>query len=902
LFIGQLKGRRVEMKKVSFKINGRARQFVIEKDLVLIDLLRKDLHLTGVKQSCDRKGQCGACTVIVNGKAVRSCLTKVGNLDGAEVITIEGLGTPQNPHLIQEAFVLAGAIQCGFCTPGMIMAAKALLDKNRNPSVDDIKKALHRNLCRCVGYKKIIEAVQLAGRFLRAETTPDQVRPDPKQGFIGVSHPRPSAMVKACGVAEFTADIHVSGAVELATVHSPHAHALIKSIDTSAAEKMPGVIGVMTAKDIRGTNRLKFVVPDRPILCDTKVRYIGDPVAAILAETREQAVAAARTVHVDYELLPVMMTPEEALAEGALQIDPDRPNLCFTQPQIRGDAEEALAKSAAVVEADFSTQTNHQAPLETEACVAYLEEDEEGDLPTLVVIGRSINIHLHMSMLQDAVGYENMRYEEAYSGGQFGLKADITSEGLAAAAALHFKRPVRYIPSLTESMWLTSKRHAFDMKVRIGADRQGKLTAYTIDFTVNNGAYHSIGNIIVNRALLMLSGSYYIPTIKAMSRLVYTNSIWGSAARGAGPPQVNFALESAIDMLAEKMGLDPLEFRLINSLKPGQPKSTGRIVEQWPLPELIEAIKPHYDRARREATKFNAKGGIIRRGVGLGTGSFGISTPGDTANAAVELDPDGGLTVFAAAADPGEGNDSMFIQIAAHLMNLPMDKIRLMTRTTEKTTATGPAAGSRITYMVGGAMVDAINKLKAAMAEVKATTHEQLCASGKPTRYMGTKKNEDAGPLDPQTGQGPSFESQVHAVQLAEVEVNTSTGEVRVIKMTSAVDAGPVINPKNLEGQLEGGMDMGVGFALREIYIDGQTKDWVTFEFPTINHSFEMETIIRETPRIKGPLGATGVGEMTMVPTAPSVMNAIADACGARVQHLPATPDKVLAALAEIIR
>jgi aldehyde oxidoreductase len=709
-------------------------------------------------------------------------------------------------------------------------------------------------------------------------------------------------MIKACGVAEFTADIHVPGAAELAAVHSPHAHALIKSIDTSEAERMPGVIGVMTAKDIKGTNRLKMTMPDRPILCDTKVRYIGDPVAAILAETREQAVAATQAVKVDYGVLPVMMTPEEVLAEGAPQIDPDRPNLCYSQPQIRGDAETALAQSAAVVESHFSTQTNHQAALEPEACVAYLEEDEGGDPPTLVVIGRSINIHFHLGMLQDAVGYENMRYEEAYSGGQFGIKIDITSEGLAAAAALHFKRPIRYIPSLTESMWLTSKRHAFGMKVRIGADRQGKLTAYAIDFTVNNGAYYSNGNVIINRALLMLSGSYYIPTIKAMSRLVYTNTGFGAAARGAGPPQVNYALESAIDMLAEKMGIDPLEFRLMNSLKPGQPKSTGRIVEQWPLPELIEAIRPHYDRARREATELNRKEGGIKRGVGLGTGSFGIATPGDTANVAVELDPDGGLTVFAAAADPGEGSDSMLTQIAAHLMNLPMEKIRLVTRTTEKTTATGPAAGSRMTYMVGGAMVDAINKLKAAMTEANATTHEQLRAAGRPTRYMGTKKNEDAGPLDPQTGQGPSFESQVHAVQLAEVEVNTRTGEVRVFRMTTAVDAGRVINPKNLEGQLEGGMDMGVGFALREEYIDGQTKDWVSFKFPTIGHLFEMETIIRETPRTKGPLGATGVGEMTMVPTAPAVMNAIANACGARVRHLPATPDKVLAALAKAKR
>jgi len=616
------------MKKVTFKVNGCSRQFIVDKDLVLLDLLRKDLRLTGAKQSCDRKGQCGACTVILDGKAVRSCLTKVDKLDGADVITVEGLGTPRNPHLIQEAFVLSGAIQCGFCTPGMIMAAKALLDQNINPNGDDIKKALRRNLCRCTGYKKIIEAVQLAGRFLRGETTPEQVRPDPSQGLIGVSHPRPSAMLKACGVAEFTADISVPGALELAAVHSPHAHAVIKSIDASAAEKMPGVIGVMTAKDIKGTNRLKYLVPDRPILCDVKVRQIGDPVAAVLAETREQAVAAARAVRVDYDPLPVMRTPAEALSEGALQIHSDRPNLCYTQPQIRGDAEAALARSAAVVETDFSTQITHQAALEPEACVAYLENDESGDLPILVVIGRSINIHFSMGMLQDAVGYENLRYEEAYSGGQFGIKLDITSEGLAAGAALHFKRPVRYIPSLMESLWLTSKRHAFDMKVRIGADAQGKLTAYAIDFTVNNGAYHSNGNVIVNRALWMLSGSYYIPAIKAMGRLVYTNSIFGSSARGAGPPQANYALESAIDMLAEKMKIDPLEFRLINSLEPGQPKSTGRIVEQWPFPGLVEAVRPHYERARKEAAGWNRKNNVIKRGAGLGTGAFGIASPG----------------------------------------------------------------------------------------------------------------------------------------------------------------------------------------------------------------------------------------------------------------------------------
>jgi len=886
------------MKKVRLTINGRAQQFVIDPKRILLDLLREDLKLTGAKQSCDRKGQCGACTVIVNGKAVRSCLTKVGELDGAEVITVEGLGTPQNPHLIQEAFVLSGAIQCGFCTPGMIMAAKALLDEKTNPSVDEIKTALRRILCRCTGYKKIIEAVQLAGRFLRKELTPDEVRPDPNGPKIGVNHPRPSAILKACGVAEFSADVKVQGAAELAVVHSPQAHALIKSIHTAVAEKMPGVIGIMTAKDIKGTNRLKVVVADRPVLCDTTVRYIGDPVAAVLAETREQAVAAAQAVEVAYEPLPVIKSPTEGLAKDAIQIHSDQPNLCYSQPQIRGDAEAALAQSAFVVESDFSTQMNHQAPLEPEVCVSYLEEGDEGEEPTLVVIGRSINIHFHLGMLQGALGYENMRYEEAYAGGQFGIKIDITSEGLAAAAALHFRRPVRFIPSLTESMYLSPKRHPFDMKIRLGADRQGKLTALAMDYVVDNGAYLSAGRAMVFRALYMLSGSYYIPAVKALGKLVYTNNPWGSAARGAGPPQANFALESAMDMLAKKIGMDPLEFRLINSLKPGQPKSTGRVVEQWPFPELGEAIRPHYNRAKREAEDFNRKGGPVRRGVGLGTHAFGISMSGDSANVAVELEPDGGLAVFAAAADPGEGNDSMFIQIAAHLMDLPMSKIRLVTRSTDRTTATGPAAGSRMTYMVGGAMVDAIQKLKSAMAEVKATTYDQLKAAGKPTRYMGTKKNQDAAvTIDPTTGLGPSFESEVHSIQMAEVEVNTQTGDVNVVKVTTAVDAGTVINPQNLEGQLEGGVDMGIGYALREEYVAGQTKDWITFRFPTISTACEMENIIRETPRVKGTLGATGVGEMTMVTTAPAVTNAIANACGARVRHLPAIPAKVLAAL-----
>jgi aldehyde oxidoreductase len=879
-------------KKVTLTINGVKREVEAKPDLVLIELLREDLQLTGTKQSCDRKGQCGACTVIVDGKAVRSCLKKVADLEGADVITVEGLGTPDNPHLIQEAFVLTGAIQCGYCTPGMIIATKALLDSNPNPDTAAIKKALARNLCRCTGYVKIIDAVKLAGKFLRKETTPEKVRAGiNKKKMIGESHPRPSAMLKACGLAQFGGDIKMKNMLEIAAVHSTEFHAMIKAIDSTAAKKMPGVVGIMTAEDVKGTNRLRVIMPDQPVLCEDKVRTYGDPIAIVAAETRAQARAAAAAVKVTYEKLPVMLTPEESLADGAYQIHKETANLCFQQPQIKGDAAKAYKSSPAVIEADFSTQMNHQAPLEPETCVSYIDGDE------LVVIGRSVMIHAHAGIIKEAVGAEKIRYKEPFSGGQFGIKASISSEGIAAAAAMHFKRPIRYIPTLAESMLLTSKRHPFTMKTKLAADSKGNLTAYSNEFTLNKGAYFLLGPVMPTRALNMLNGSYNIPNVYAMAKLAYTNNASGGAARGAGPPQVMFALESLMDMMAEKLGIDPLEFRRMNSMKPGQMRSTGAIVEQFEFPELCNDIKPHYERAKKDAAAFNIKGGKIKRGVGIACHSFGIAEAGDQAANFVELNPDDTVTVYAAIADPGEGNDSMLSQLAAHVLGLPLEKIKLYTRDTDKTVAAGPSAGSRQTYMGGGALVNGLEKMAKSMKEAGSKTYTGLKKAGKATRYEGKKQVAGSSGLDSKTGQGASFDSLVHNIQMAEVEVNTETGETRVLKMTTAVDAGPIIHPQNLEGQLEGGMDQGIGYALREEYILGKTKDWITFKFPTIENSFEVEFIKRETPRIRGTLGSTGIGEMTMVSTAPAITNSIYNACGARIYNLPATPARVKAAL-----
>ena len=883
------------MSTISFTVNGLPQTIDVEQDdrRVLIDFLRDDLGLTGTKQSCDRKGQCGACTVIVNNKAVRSCLTKLRTLDGAEVLTIEGLGTPEKPHPIQEAFAIAGAVQCGFCTPGMIMSVKALLDRIPDPDTADIKDALKGNLCRCTGYKKIIDAAKLAASFLSGTTTIEQARPDANDAPIGVSHPRPSALPLVCGTAKFTADIKMDAVLELAAVRSPHAHARIKSIDSSAAEKMPGVVGVITAKDIKGTNLLKA---DMPLLCDKKVHVLGDAVAAVVAETKEQALAAAEAVEVDYELLPVVSSTEQALKEGCVRVHDDSPNLCFTHPQIKGDAEKALEDSDVIVDERFSTQLIHQAPLEPEVGLAYLEKDEDEEEPKLIVIGRSIWLHGHLLVLQEALGWNNIRYEQQYIGGHFGIKMEVTAEGLAAAAALHFRRPVRYVCSLTESMRITTKRHPFDMHIKLGANRDGKLTALWIDFTLDNGAYTSAGMNIIRRALYMLSGCYQIPHVKALGKLVYTNDAWGGAARGAGPPQANYGLESAMELMAQRLGMDSLEFRLLNSLKPGESISTGQIIEEWPFPGCLEAIRPHYDRARREASENKQRS--LKRGVGIAGGSFGVGRGGaDTSHVAVELMPDGGVTVYGSVADPGEGNDAMLTQITAHLMDMPRDKVRLVTRDTDNTPDSSTASGSRVTYMSGGALVLAIKALQDAMEEVGATNYDELVAAGKPTKYLGTRV-QDATLMDTETGQGAPFESRVHGVQMAEVEVDTVTGRTRIIKMTAAIDPGTVINPNAVEGQIEGGMDMGAGMALREKYIHGETNDWKSINFPTMKTAFDMEIMLLQTPRKKGPLGAVGIGEFVLLPTSAAIISAIQDATGGeRIHHLPATPEGVLESL-----
>ena len=429
-----------------------------------------------------------------------------------------------------------------------------------------------------------------------------------------------------------------------------------------------------------------------------------------------------------------------------------------TQPIIKGDAETALKEAKTVYEGEFATQTNHQAPLEPEVSSAYFEG--EGENRELVVVGRSINIHFHLNQLKESLGYDNMRYKEAFSGGQFGIKVWIITEAIAGAAALHFKRPVRYAPTMAESMLITTKRHAYpSMKVKLAADADGHMTAFFCDFTMDKGAYTVNGPVILGRSILMIQGSYNIPNLKVLGRSVYTNNAFGGSARGAGPPQTTFASESAVDMLAEKMGIDPLEFRRMNSLKPGQSKSTGMVVQEWSFVEVCDAIKPAYERAKKAAQEFNAHGGKIKRGVGIAAHSFGIGGAGDSAKLSIEIDPDDGVTIYAAVADPGEGNDAMLTQIAAHQLGLPLEKVRLYTRDTDKTVLMGPSAGSRMTFMAGHSLLNAIANLEKAMKEAGTRTYAGLVKAGKPTRYEGVTQERRAcrSRQEDRTGQLPGL-------------------------------------------------------------------------------------------------------------------------------------------------
>lgn len=879
------------MQEINFILNEVPKKVVVDPQKSLLKVIREDLRLTGTKEGCS-VGHCGTCAVLIGKDVVLACRHPVIKAQGKEITTIEGIGTLKNPHPLQLAFAKMGAIQCGFCTPGMIIRAKSLLDKNPKPNRDDLKRALQPHLCRCTGYQKIFEAVEVAASYQQGEIKSIDLKLEGKN-TVGQPVTRIDALEKATGTTLYAADLAIDGCAHIKVLRSPHHHAKIIRIDKAEAEAIPGVFAVLTAIDVRGTNILKMAGDDQPILCGDKVRFIGDPVAAVVAATEDLASQALEKIKVTYDPLEPVLSPDDALKEGAVKVHEDRSNLFFQQPIIHGDIEKGFAEAERVIERTYSTQTVEHAYLENDSGVAYIHENGQ-----LVVMSAGQNIHAHRKTIAEALGLalEKVRVIQTPTGGAFGGKLDVSVGGILGLAALKLQRPVKLVYTRSETFAATSKRHPFSMKFKMGAKKDGTLTAMDLDLFADGGAYKSFSNSVITRGLIHSQGPYRIPHASVFGKAVYTNTAFKGAMRGFGVPQVGFALESILDELAEELKIDPLALRIKNGFVPGDTTICGQVLDDaFGFQECLKTIKPHYERALKEA-KSNTTD-QLKRGVGLGGVWFGPgrSAP-DQSEAWAELLDDDTLQVWIGAADMGQGTDTMFWQIAAETMGFPLERVRLCTTDTEITPDGNFSAGSRQTYVSGKAVEMAVAELKKAMEENKVKNYNEMKTKGMPTLYKAVNKPVTTRP-DPKTGQGIPWETYSFGIQMAEVAVEVKTGKVDVLKVTSVHDLGTVINNLNVEGQLHGGIAMGLGYALMEEYVYNQTDSLAKSKVPRAKDMPEMEVITLNIPRKKGPYGASGTAEYADVPTAPAIANAIYNATGVRFSGMPVNIRSILEGL-----
>ncbi|MBN1260107.1 MAG: molybdopterin-dependent oxidoreductase [Anaerolineae bacterium] len=904
------------MEKKKLIVNGVPHTLIVEPEASLATVLREQLGLTGTKIGCGT-GLCGACSVMLDGKVVRSCITKMKRVaDGAEVITVEGVGTPDALHVIQQAFVFHGAAQCGFCTPGFVVSAKALLDQNLNPTREEIRDWFqkHRNVCRCNGYKPYVDGVMDAARVLRGELLPQALEYTlPEDGKVwGTKYPRPSAVPKVTGAWDYGADLGLKmppGTLHLALVQAEVSHANILGIDATEAEAMPGVYKVVTHQDVKGKNRITGLITfptnkgdgwDRPILCDEKVFQYGDAIAIVCADTEENARAAAKKVKVDLEILPAYMSAPAAMAEDALEIHPGTPNVYFEQPIVKGEDTAPLMEEAAyVVEGDYYLQRQPHLTIEPDVGFAYF--DEEG---RLTIHSKSIGIHLHHAMIAPGLGIEpeKLRIVQNNAGGTFGYKFSPTMEALLGVAAMATGRPVFLKYDYKQHITYTGKRSPFFIHLKLGADADGKLLAMESDWSVDHGPYSEFGDLLTLRGAQFIGAGYDIPNIRGLGRTICTNHAWGSAFRAYGSPQSFLASESLMDELAEKMGLDPLELRYKNVYRPGSTTPTGQDPEVYSLPALIDAIRPHYEAAKKRAAETSTP--EIKRGVGISIGIYGCGLDGvDGSAATVELTPEG-VTVLSSWEDHGQGAD-MGVLGTAHQALLPLgigpEQIKLVMNDTAITPNSGPAGGSRSQVVTGNAIKDACEKLLAGMQKDDGAfrTYDEMVAEGLPLRYEGKWAASMNSNCDAKTAQGNPFAVYMYGAFLAEVAVEVKTGKTTVEHMVVAADIGKINNKLVVDGQIYGGVAQGIGLALSEDFEDLEKHtNMVACGIPEIKDiPDDFKIIYIETPREHGPFGAAGVGELPLTSPHVAVVNAIYNATGVRIRDLPALPEKLLAGL-----
>ncbi|WP_176992625.1 molybdopterin-dependent oxidoreductase [Allgaiera indica] len=894
------------------RVNGQSFPVAADPARRLSDLLREDLGLRGIKVGCDA-GDCGACTVLLDGAPVCACLTPMAQAEGHEIRTVEGLRGAALDAL-QTAFLRHGAAQCGICTPGMLMAATALLSEVPEPTEDQAREALGGVLCRCTGYGRIIAAVCDAGRALAG--------PRPAAGqAVGAAIERLDGVPKVDGTEVFGADHWPQDALVVRAVRSPHFAARFGFGDLDAWSGARGV-QVFTAADLPGENRFGVIPPfaDQPALAEREVRLRGEAVAIVVGEAGVMAALDLVDFPVDWEEIEPVMNPDTAL--GARPVQAGRAdNVLIRGRVVQGDAAAGLAGAAHVAEVEARTSFVEHAYIEPEAGVAWLE----GDILAIQACTQAPVMDRDGVAKVLGLAPEKVRIIPSAAGGGFGSKLDLSLQPLIGLAALKTGRPCRMVYSRSESMQSTTKRHPAHMRARIGADAQGRICGMEFDGTFDTGAYASWGPTVANRVPVHASGPYRTPNYRAETVAMHTNGPVAGAFRGFGVPQAAVAQEVAYDDLAEALGMDRLAFRRLNALEEGEASVCGQVMRGVGIGACLDALRPRWRAAQADAAEFNAAHSGVKRGIGVascwyGCGNTALPNP-STVRAGITRE--GGLRLHQGATDIGQGANTVIAQIFADALGAAVEDIALIGPDTALTPDCGKTSASRQTVVTGKAALLAGQALRAQIlartnraAEARiglgpgkvVVTDAQGCAE------IALADLPEAGhgyvlmaeeTYDPPTvaldgnGQGAPYAVYGYGAHLAEVEVDLALGTVKVARITAAHDLGRVVNPLLARGQIEGGIAQGLGMALMEEYVPGRTENLHDYLIPTTGDMPEVEAIFIEVPDPEGPMGAKGLGEHVLIPTAPAILNAIRDASGVRITHIPALPHRVRAAIRE---
>lgn len=848
----------------TFTVNGV--QHTVTEKKSLLRFLRDDLRLTSVKDGCSQ-GACGACTVIIDGETCKSCVPTTDRLDGKTIVTVEGLSEWEK-ELYTYAYGEAGAVQCGFCIPGMVMCTKALLDKNPNPTEDEIKYALRNNYCRCTGYVKIIAAVKLAAQIKAAGVIPEASTTD---WHVGNRVHRLDVAEKVLGFGQYPDDIYPENFAYAGALRSKYPRARVLSIDASKALALKGVVDVITADRIPGENMIGHLKHDQYTLVPVGeiTHYLGDAVALIVAEDMATIEKARKLIKVDYEVLPAVHNIEEAKAPGApLVFETDKSNVQAHEHISRGNAREAIANAPHVISHHFETPWTEHAFLEPEATTAFIDKD--GDI---FVYSTDQSAHQTLHECQLLLGTKKVKVQNALVGGGFGGKEDMTVQHLAALAVYCTKRPIKMNLTRAESLLVHPKRHHFVMDFTMGCDNDGKILGVRAVCESDTGAYASLGGPVLQRACTHAAGPYAYENFEIEGTAYYTNNPPAGAFRGFGVTQTCFATESLLNMMAEKIGITPWEIRYVNAIRPWGVLPNGQIVDDSTgLVETLEAVKPYYDAALKA-------GKPVGIGCAMKNAGVGVGIP-DTGRVKLLVQDDGKVHIYSGASCIGQGLGTVLVQNTVEYTGLNRDDIVYERSQTWYAPDSGTTSGSRQTLVTGEACIRACKLLKEALDTGK------TLADLKGQEFYG----EYLAKTDPLGANVPNPVSHVAYGYATQVCVlNKKTGKVE--QMIAAHDVGKAVNPLSCEGQIEGGVVMSMGYALREDYpIDDNCKPIEKYGSLGLFRAHEIPeitAIVVNKPGLKVAGGAIGIGEITSIPTAPAITEAYYQFDGERRYSLP---------------